>query len=61
MSLALFALVIFQIGSHIYIFLTQASLDLDSPIYTFHIAGMTGMCYHTQLLLVEMESCELFA
>jgi hypothetical protein len=31
-----------------------ADLDHNPPIYTSHIAGITGMYHHTQLLLVEM-------
>jgi hypothetical protein len=51
----LFALVILGI---IYV---GAGLDCDSLIYIFHIAGMTGMHHHTQFLLVEMESLNIFA
>jgi hypothetical protein len=54
---ALFALVIFYIRSGIY---AQAGLDCNLPIYASQIAEMIGMHHHTQLLLVEMESCELF-
>jgi hypothetical protein len=28
----------------------QADLDLDPPIYTSQVGGMTGTCHHTQLL-----------
>jgi hypothetical protein len=56
-TLSLFALAVFQIGSHIY---TQVSLD-QAPICASPIARMTGVCRHTQILLVEMESCKLFA
>jgi hypothetical protein len=48
MPLVPFALVIFQIGSQIY---AQVGLDFKIPFYTSHVAS----------LLVEMESCELFA
>jgi hypothetical protein len=48
-----FALYIFLIGSHIYV---QACLDCESPIYAYHKAGITGVHYHTQLLLVEWGS-----
>jgi hypothetical protein len=54
-SLAIFALVIFQIGP---CFHAQVSLDCD-PIYTSCIAGITGTCHSTQSL-VEMGCCELF-
>jgi hypothetical protein len=54
----LFALAIFPIGFHDY---AQASLDHNLTIYASHVAGMTGMHYHTQLLLVVMKSLELFA
>jgi hypothetical protein len=40
MSSVLFALVIFGIGSYIY---APGSMDHNPPIYTSHIAGMTGM------------------
>jgi hypothetical protein len=53
----LFAFIIFQTESHIYL---QACLDIASPISASHIAGMTGTLCHIQLL-VEMESCKLFA
>jgi hypothetical protein len=33
----------------------RAGLDSDPPIYTSHIAGMTGVNHHAQLL-TEMES-----
>jgi hypothetical protein len=46
-------LVIFLRRSHIY---AQAGLNHNRPIYTSYVAGMTGMCHHAQLLLVEMES-----
>jgi hypothetical protein len=45
---ALFTLVIFLIRSHFY---AQTSLDLDPPIYAFHIPGMTGKCHHIQLFM----------
>jgi hypothetical protein len=32
----------------------------QDPIYASITAGMTGQDYHTQLLLVEMGSCEFF-
>jgi hypothetical protein len=47
------ALVIFRLGSH---FFLLADLD-HSPIYACHIAGMTGMHHHAQLL-VETWSLE---
>jgi hypothetical protein len=47
----LFTLLIFLIGSSIY---AQAGLDLDPLIYASCAAGMTGTCFHAQLLLVEM-------
>jgi hypothetical protein len=49
--------VIFWIVSCIY---AQACLDCDLPIYASHVAGMTGMYHHTQLLLIKMESHKLF-
>jgi hypothetical protein len=53
-----FCLLFFQIGSCIS---AQASLDWDPPTYASHVAGMTGMHQHTQLLLVEMGSPKIFA
>jgi hypothetical protein len=41
----------FQIRSQIY---AQAGLDFAPPRYAFHLAGMTGECHHTQLLLIEV-------
>jgi hypothetical protein len=42
-----FALVIFRIGSHVYV---QASLDPDSSIYTyFPHRWMTSVCHHAQI------------
>jgi hypothetical protein len=32
----------------------QAVLPHDPPIYASYIAGMAGMCYHVQVLLVGM-------
>jgi hypothetical protein len=29
-------------------------MDCDPPFYTYYIAGMTGVCHHTQLLVVEI-------
>jgi hypothetical protein len=55
---AFFALIIFYIRCGIY---TQPDLECHLPIYASHIAEMTGMYHHTQLLLVEMGSCELLA
>jgi hypothetical protein len=34
----------------------QADLDYDPSSYTSHIVGITGKCFHTQLLLVEIGS-----
>jgi hypothetical protein len=45
---ALLFLVIFQTECNVY---AQASLDVSSPIYTFHVAGITGMYYHPQLFI----------
>jgi hypothetical protein len=39
----------------------QASLHCDPPIYASCVARMKGMYQHTQLLLVEIWSHELFA
>jgi hypothetical protein len=47
----------FWIGSCV---CTWTGLNCDHPIYTSHVAGMTGLYPHTQSLLVEMESHELF-
>jgi hypothetical protein len=44
----LFAVVIFQMGSHFY---ALASLDLDLPIYASCIAGMTVVYHHAQLFI----------
>jgi hypothetical protein len=48
MPLALFSLVIFEIGSHFY---AQEGLDCDLPIYASYIARLTGMCHHAQLFI----------
>jgi hypothetical protein len=40
----IFALGIFQIGSHFYAQVRHC----DPPIYTSSIAGMTGVCHHAQ-------------
>jgi hypothetical protein len=58
MSPAHFAFVSFQMRSYIY---TQAGLDSNPLIYVSHIAGMTGVHHHSQLLLVEIETHKLFA
>jgi hypothetical protein len=50
--------VIFWIGSDVY---APTCLYCDPPISVSWLAGMTGTCYHAQLLLVEIRSCELFA
>jgi hypothetical protein len=47
MSLALFVLVIFQIGSFV---VTQAGLDHDLSIYASCVVGMTDMHHHAQLV-----------
>jgi hypothetical protein len=39
---------------------SQAGLDQDFAIYISYIAGMKRV-YHRAQLLVEIESCELFA
>jgi hypothetical protein len=39
----------------------QAGLDLAPPIYASHQARMAGLHLHTQLSLVELGSCGLFA
>jgi hypothetical protein len=49
---------VFQIGSPAY---ALANLDYGPPIYASCIAGVTGACHQTQLLLVEMRSHYLFA
>jgi hypothetical protein len=48
----IFALVIFQIASGLF-------LDHNPPSYTSCLVGMTGV-YHIHLLLVEMESHKFF-
>jgi hypothetical protein len=48
MPLALFALVIFQIGSYIY---AQAGLDCNPPIYTSYMAEMTKACHYAQFFI----------
>jgi hypothetical protein len=40
-------LFVFQIGSHA---LAQADLNRDPPISASQIAGITGLCHHTQPL-----------
>jgi hypothetical protein len=50
---ALFALAIFQIGSHIY---AQASLGCNPPVYSSQVAGMTGVYHHIHHSMVEMRS-----
>jgi hypothetical protein len=37
----------------------KTCLDYN-PIYASCITGMTGVRYHTQLLLVDIGACELF-
>jgi hypothetical protein len=56
-SPALFALIIFQIQSQIYV---QACLHNDSLIYASHIAGVTGTYHTANFLLVKMGSHKLF-
>jgi hypothetical protein len=53
---SLFALGIFQRGSHAF---AQASLHIDLPIYVLHVAGMTDTWSPCLVLLVKIESCEL--
>jgi hypothetical protein len=36
-------------------------LDHNLPTYTSQVVGMTGVCHHTQLLLVEIGSLKVFA
>jgi hypothetical protein len=54
----LFAFLIFGIGSSVY---AWPGLDCYPPIYASCLAEMTGMHHHGQLLLVDVESLELFA
>jgi hypothetical protein len=54
---ALFVFISLQMES----LLCLDQLDCNPPIYASYIAGVTGMCYQTQFLLVEMGSYELFA
>jgi hypothetical protein len=51
MPLALFALIIFLIGS---LFYAWAVVNKNLPTYTFHVRGMTDVCHCVQLLFVEM-------
>jgi hypothetical protein len=44
----------YRIGSYVF---AQASLDHNLPIYTSHIASMTGMYHIMPSLLDEMGSC----
>jgi hypothetical protein len=39
--------------------LCPVSLDCHPPIYASHIARVTGMSHHAQLLLIEMGSQEI--
>jgi hypothetical protein len=52
---AISALVIFWIGSHIYV---QASLDQDPPVYTYWVAWKTSST--TSFFLVYIRSCKHF-
>jgi hypothetical protein len=47
----------FQRESCIFI---QAGLNCHPPVHASHIAGMTGVCHHKQLLLVEMGVSQVF-
>jgi hypothetical protein len=47
------ALVVLQVSSHVPRLSHQASPDFNSPIYAFHIAGMTSVCYHVWILLLR--------
>jgi hypothetical protein len=35
-------------------------MDYNLPIYASCVAGVTGICHHTQLLSIEMGSCTHF-
>jgi hypothetical protein len=50
-----------SLAMHTVLLYARAGLDRDPPMFASYIAGMTGPCYHTQLLLVQMGSYELFA
>jgi hypothetical protein len=55
----LFAVGIFQVGSHAY---AQAILDYNPPIYTSHVGGMSGACHLDQFFLpVDMGLTHFFA
>jgi hypothetical protein len=41
--------------------MTKTGLDCDPPLYASYKAEMIGVCYHTQLLLVEMISASQVA
>jgi hypothetical protein len=51
-----FALIIFQIGSGVYVW---AGLQSSPTIYASLMAGMTGVYHHAQLLLDEMREVVL--
>jgi hypothetical protein len=52
--LTLFVLVIFQIGSSVF---AWADLNQSPPMYTLCVAGMAGMCHHTQPSWLKTVSC----
>jgi hypothetical protein len=41
----------FKVGSEVF---AWAGFDHNPPIYASFVAGMTDICYHTQLFFVEM-------
>jgi hypothetical protein len=47
MPLVVFALVIFEIRSHVY---AGAGLDLNLPIYASQVVGLKDVNHYTQLL-----------
>jgi hypothetical protein len=49
MTLALFAFIIFQIGSCFHALASQHGGD--SPIYASNVAGITGAYHYTQLFI----------
>jgi hypothetical protein len=58
MPLVLLGLVIFQVGSCLR---DLAGLNCNPSVYASQVAGMTGVHHHTQILLVEMGSPQLYA
>jgi hypothetical protein len=53
----LFVLVTFQIGPQV---LAQACLDLDPPIYAFHLIRIIGIHYHAGLFIEKVVLLNFF-